>query len=95
MSDRYPSQLAEKIVVRCPDGLRDQIAALARANGRSANAEAVMALEAWVRNSSVSGMPAAMLDRLSLAFAQALESDPELGPIIQRAKSANTDEDQR
>lgn len=37
---------ADKYVVRFPDGMRDQIKALAKANRRSMNAEIIVALEA-------------------------------------------------
>lgn len=39
-----PSDLAEKIVVRLPNGMRDRLADVARANGRSVNAEVVARL---------------------------------------------------
>ena len=45
MSEKFPSRLAEKIVVRLPDGMRDRLAAAAKVNGRSANAEVVARLE--------------------------------------------------
>lgn len=40
--------MLDKIIVRLPDGLRDRLGELAQVNGRSANAEAVKALEAWL-----------------------------------------------
>lgn len=43
-SDRAP-QSADKYVVRFPDGMRDRIAEIAKANGRSMNAEIVQRLE--------------------------------------------------
>lgn len=39
--DQFPSQVADKYVVRFPDGMRDQIKAAAEANRRSMNAEIV------------------------------------------------------
>ncbi|MGI4769971.1 MAG: Arc family DNA-binding protein [Janthinobacterium lividum] len=48
MDDRKPSDLVDRIVVRTPDGMRDRLNEVARANGRSANAEAVKALDAWL-----------------------------------------------
>lgn len=51
-SDRTP-QLADKYVLRMPDGMRDKLAELAKANNRSMNAEIVLilqqAIEARVR----------------------------------------------
>lgn len=37
---------ADKYVIRFPDGMRDQIKALAKVNRRSMNAEIIVALEA-------------------------------------------------
>ena len=42
--ERAP-QLADKYVLRMPDGMRDKITALAKANGRSMNAEIVLILQ--------------------------------------------------
>lgn len=43
-SDRTP-QLADKYIVRLPDGMRDKITELAKANNRSMNAEIVLMLQ--------------------------------------------------
>ncbi|MBR8654285.1 Arc family DNA-binding protein [Achromobacter sp. Marseille-Q0513] len=40
-----PSRTAEQFVVRFPDGMRDQIADLAKKNGRSMNAEIINRLK--------------------------------------------------
>lgn len=45
MSSTYPSRTADKFMVRFPDGLRERLAASARANRRSMNAELVVHLE--------------------------------------------------
>ncbi|MEH3117114.1 MAG: Arc family DNA-binding protein [Methylorubrum populi] len=37
----YPSQVADRFSVRMPDGMRDRIAAAAKANRRSMNSEIV------------------------------------------------------
>lgn len=42
----FPSDKADKYVVRFPDGMRDKIAEAAKANSRSMNAEIVARLEA-------------------------------------------------
>ena len=42
---QFPSQVADKYVVRFPDGMRDRIAEVAKANGRSMNAEIISRLE--------------------------------------------------
>lgn len=44
--DPFPSQVADKYVVRFPDGMRDRIAEAAKANNRTMNAEIVARLEA-------------------------------------------------
>ena len=45
MAGRIPSRGSDQFVVRFPDGMRDQIASAAEANGRSMNAEIVSRLE--------------------------------------------------
>lgn len=46
MPEQYPSRTLDKFMLRLPDGMRDRIAAEAKANGRSMNAEIVARLEA-------------------------------------------------
>lgn len=48
MADRkpYPSEQQERFIIRFPDGMRDKISALAKANGRSMNAEVISMVEA-------------------------------------------------
>lgn len=41
----YPSQSQDKFVLRLPDGMRDKISGLAKAAGRTMNAEIVQRLE--------------------------------------------------
>lgn len=40
-----PSDVADKFMLRLPDGMRDRVAALAKVNGRSMNAEIVQRLQ--------------------------------------------------
>jgi len=42
---KYPSDLAERFMIRMPDGLRDKIRAVAEKNRRSMNAEIILQLE--------------------------------------------------
>src|SRR5208282_1880134 len=42
----YPSEKQDRLIVRFPDGMRDRIAALAKANKRSMNAEVISMIEA-------------------------------------------------
>lgn len=42
---KFPSEMADRFQVRLPDGLRDEIRAAAKANGRSMNAEIVSRLQ--------------------------------------------------
>lgn len=44
----FPSDKADKFVVRFPDGMRDRIAEAAKANNRSMNAEIVARLQSSV-----------------------------------------------
>lgn len=41
---KYPSERAERFLVRLPDGMRDRLAEEAKRNGRSMNSEAVARL---------------------------------------------------
>lgn len=43
---RHPSDLADKFMLRLPEGLRERIAARAKRHGRSMNSEIVEVLEA-------------------------------------------------
>jgi plasmid stability protein len=45
----YPSEQQDRLIIRFPDGMRDRIAALAKANGRSMNAEIISMIEASFR----------------------------------------------
>lgn len=42
----YPSEQADRFIIRMPDGLRDRIAQVAKENNRSMNAEIIARLEA-------------------------------------------------
>lgn len=42
---QYPSDEADRFLVRMPPGMRDRIAEVAKASGRSMNAEIVLRLE--------------------------------------------------
>ena len=42
---KYPSEAADRFQIRLPDGLRDELKALAERNGRSMNAEIVARLQ--------------------------------------------------
>jgi plasmid stability protein len=45
----YPSEQQDRLIIRFPDGMRDRIAVLAKANGRSMNAEVISMIEASFR----------------------------------------------
>lgn len=51
----YPSENQERFIVRLPDGMRDQIAVVAKDNNRSMNAEIVARLQASFPPSTESG----------------------------------------
>lgn len=72
MNDKtnYPSQSQDKYVLRLPDGMRDKIAALAKASGRTMNAEIVQRLQR-----SIEGVPASpAAPDLGAASARVLKS---------------------
>lgn len=43
--DPYPSETADRFIVRFPDGMRDRLKAIAAENGRSLNSEIVYRLQ--------------------------------------------------
>ena len=45
VEEKYPSEVADRFMVRMPDGMRDRIAREAERNGRSMNAEIVLRLQ--------------------------------------------------
>jgi hypothetical protein len=45
MGEEFPSRKLDKFILRLPDGMRDAIAASAKANNRSMNAEIVLRLQ--------------------------------------------------
>lgn len=51
---KYPSQLQDKFNLRLPDGMKDEIAERAKANGRSINSEIVQILQDALENKSFS-----------------------------------------
>lgn len=53
----FPSDAADKYVVRFPDGMRDQIAEAAKAAGRSMNAEIVLRLQQSFGSAKVASPP--------------------------------------
>jgi hypothetical protein len=80
MKDLPPSRTADQYVVRFPDGMRDRIAEVARANGRSMNAEIIARLEA-----SFSPPPSLPIPKELLALVSALES----GSVVQVVKAGS------
>lgn len=68
--ERTP-QLADKYVLRMPDGMRNKLAELAKANNRSMNAEIVLMLQQAI-DARASGTPTIDLDALADALASRL-----------------------
>jgi Arc-like DNA binding domain len=68
-SERVP-QLADKYVLRMPDGMRDKITELAKANGRSMNAEMVFMLQQAI-DARAAGLSSTGIDLDALADALA------------------------
>jgi hypothetical protein len=65
------AQDADKYIVRFPDGMRDQIAAAAKANNRSMNAEIVARLQ---QTFGITGVRARLLDLVASHLDEALAS---------------------
>lgn len=69
--ERAP-QLADKYVLRMPDGMRDKITELAKANGRSMNAEIVLILQQALDARGARVTEAIDVDALAEALAERL-----------------------
>jgi hypothetical protein len=69
-SERVP-QLADKYVLRMPDGMRDKITERAKANNRSMNAEIVLMLQQAMDMSGGTPPPSPAVDVDALAEALA------------------------
>lgn len=69
-----PSALADKFMLRLPDGMRERIASKAKANNRSMNAEIVATLEMMYPEP----LPKELYETLS-RITEALKNDPEKG----------------
>lgn len=72
-SERAP-QLADKYVLRMPDGMRDKITKLAKANGRSMNAEIVLILQEAIEGRRTGTDTNIDVDALADALAERLEA---------------------
>lgn len=55
MAQDYPSRKLDRFIIRLPDGMRDRFKAAAHVNGRSMNAEIVLALEAHLEGNGSAG----------------------------------------
>lgn len=56
----YPSETADRFIIRFPEGMRDRIRNEAAANNRSMNAEIIARLDASLEGRSISGEPITM-----------------------------------
>lgn len=75
----YPSDVADKVLVRMPDGMRDQLKALAKHNNRTLNAEIVARLSSSfltpVSEDVANKMLRAEVDRLTAELKQLRSTD--------------------
>jgi plasmid stability protein len=67
--DKYPSELADRFMVRMPDGMRAKLADAAKRNNRSMNAEVVARLQA-----SFEPAPDWQIDAINAAAARNIEA---------------------
>lgn len=76
----YPSDQADKVLVRMPDGMRDRLKEAAKANNRTMNAEIVARLEAAENNgaSSAGQKNNAMLLKMLASFVLLQQKHPEV-----------------
>ena len=68
-TERAP-QLADKYVLRMPDGMRDKIMEMAKANGRSMNAEIVLILQQAIDGRAIGIAGGIDVDTLADAIAE-------------------------
>lgn len=87
----YPSEIQDRYIVRFPEGMRDRIAAIAKENGRSMNAEIIARIE---RSFSDEPLRAGALDLNGLLSAGLILStddnnnDPSIQFLITKAREA-------
>lgn len=85
--DRSP-QLADKYVLRMPDGMRDKITALAKANNRSMNAEMVLMLQQAI-DARANAVPGVDVDALAEAVAlRVAKGDSRSSAIVEALAEA-------
>lgn len=86
---KYPSQTQDKFTVRFPDGMRDEIAKRAEANGRSMNSEIVQILQDAL--SGISSLP--MDEDFSRIYREVIEMNPydEYGNLNYSVFDANNE----
>jgi hypothetical protein len=108
-SEKYPSDLAEKFMLRLPNGMRDQVSKAAKANNRSMNAEIVARLQASFNKPSfnLAGEPSstggllgpngiqAFLEQQKIDFQKSLRDSLESDIERIAKKIINFEEDQR
>lgn len=88
--ERFPSDYAERFQVRMPPGLRDRIAAAAKANGRSMNAEIVHRLSESLEDSAITKMlnefdaTMAPHERVIVMFNEAMDAMMKVRGTIRR-----------
>jgi len=73
-----PSDLADKFMLRMPDGMRDRIANAAKANGRSMNSEIVARLEGSFENEELMPRATKALDELQKDIAEGFEEQKQM-----------------
>lgn len=65
--DAFPSDVADKVLVRMPDGMRDKLKAAAKASKRTMNAEIVARLEESLEGPHLGFGPGSVGERLQQA----------------------------
>lgn len=77
MKDKYPSDSADRFIVRMSPGTRDQVAALARKNKRSMNSEILAAIQGHLEPKTTAA--ADLIGPLAKSFAA------EVGKVFKQA----------
>jgi hypothetical protein len=77
-SDTSTNRESDKLIIRLPDGMRDRIAALARASGRSMTAEVVAALEQHLEREAMLAALRKKVDSDLLITRLLKDADPDI-----------------
>lgn len=90
MTTSYPSQTADRFLVRLPDGMREQIAREAEANNRTMTKEMVLRLQRSFEPIDYTTLPSAVVKAIEAAMAEGdLTQEEALTYLVLAGQSKN------